>query len=273
MSFARSVPRSFPNFTSPFVASRTFSKQRNWYRNIAQPFSTANTTSNLLGQIEKHACPAQFPPVQKLSPRIPNISAQFNEADQIEQYLHEDGHRAWGFVIYRCTYESNTAWDGFMRRLLANTEETLYRDGGLDLLDNLAVTVYEDSSFDGAATAVVRDHFKRWAATAAQQEQGTGPGMSERYLYCIQVTQDMLDSVLAGEEGFVRLVRGDWEEYDPYEEGERLEEEHEAIEGCTLEDVGWMQVPFNGVMVIPWYFLRGCAWETEYRRPPTIACF
>ncbi|KAJ5457225.1 hypothetical protein N7530_012499 [Penicillium desertorum] len=148
------------------------------------------------------------PPVQNLSPRIPNRSAQFNNADQIEQFLHEDGHRAWGFVIYRCTYESNTDWEEFMRRLLANTEETLEGEGGLDLLDNLAVTVFEDSSFDGAATAVVRNHFKRWAATAAQQEQGIGPGMSERYLYCIQVTQDVLDSVLADEEGFVRLIRG-----------------------------------------------------------------
>ena len=83
----------------------------------------------------------------------------------------------------------------------------------------------------------------------------------------------MLDSVLADDDGFVRLVRGDWKEYDPYEEGERVEEEHEALEGCTLENVGWMQVPFNGVMVVPWYYLRGYGWEREYRRPPTVACF
>ncbi|CAG7943021.1 unnamed protein product [Penicillium salamii] len=223
--------------------------------------------------MEKHAHPAQFPPVQSLSPRIPSMSPHFNEADRIEKYLHEDGHRAWGFVIYRCTYESDTAWEEFMRRLLANTEETLEGSGGLDLLDNLAVTVFQDSSFDGATAAVVRDHFKRWAATAAQQEQGTGPGFSERYLYCIQVTQDVLDSVLADDDGFVRLVRGDWKEYDPHEEAERVEEEHEALEGCTLENVGWMQVPFDGVMVIPWYYLRGYGWEREYRRPPTVACF
>src|SRR4051812_15144314 len=122
MSFARSVPSLFRDFTSSFGGTRTFPRKGNWYRNIAQPFSTANTSPNLLSQTEKHARPAQFPPVQNLSPRIPNRSAQFNNADQIEQYLHEDGHRAWGFVIYRCTYESNTAWEEFMRRLLANTE-------------------------------------------------------------------------------------------------------------------------------------------------------
>jgi hypothetical protein len=70
----------------------------------------------------------------------------------------------------------------------------------------------------------------------------------------------------------VRLIRADWEEYDPYEEGQRLEEEHETIEGRTLEDVGWIQVPFDGAMIIAWYYLRGYAWETEYRRPPTISC-
>jgi hypothetical protein len=48
-----------------------------------------------------------------------------------------------------------------MRRLLANTEETLEGEGGLNLLDNQAVTVFKDSSFDGAATTVIRDHFKR----------------------------------------------------------------------------------------------------------------
>ena len=48
---------------------------------------------------------------------------------------------------------------GIYRRLLANTEETLEWAGGLDLLDNLAVTVFEDSSFDGATAAVVRGPF------------------------------------------------------------------------------------------------------------------
>ncbi|CAG8365100.1 unnamed protein product [Penicillium salamii] len=131
-----------------------------------------------------------------------------------------------------------------MHRLLANTDETLEWAGGLDLLDNLAVTVFEDLRFDGA--------------TAAQLEQVTGSGFSERYLCCIQVTRDVLDSVLAGD-GFVRLVRGDWKEGD--DEGEGVE--YEALEGCTLENVGWMQVPFNGVMVVPWYYLRCYGWERE----------
>ncbi|KAJ5863817.1 uncharacterized protein N7529_005733 [Penicillium soppii] len=216
-----SIARRHSETSSPLLSRRlrSLGKETGIGTLQPQPCSTANTTPNLQIQLEKHARLAQFHPVQNLSPRIPNRNARFNIADQIEQYLHEDGHRAWGFVLYRCTYESNALWEEFMRRLLANTKKTLEGEGGLDLLDNLAVTVFEDSSFNGAATAVVREHFKRWAATAAQQEQGTGPAMSERYLYCIQVTQDVLDSVLADEEGFVRLIKGYWKEYDPYEGG------------------------------------------------------
>ncbi|KAJ5187492.1 hypothetical protein N7449_010486 [Penicillium cf. viridicatum] len=258
-------------------------RQRSWDRDIPhRAFSSippATTSPIYLSQIEKYTRPpTQFPPVQRLSPRLPGMSPRFNNADQIEQYLHEDGLRAWGFVIYRCTYQSNTAWDEFMRRLLANTKDMLESEGGLDLLDNLALTVIEDpGSLDGATTAVIRHHFEQWVATAVHQEQGTGPALlwSERYRYCLQITQDVLDSVLTDENeaGFVRLIRRDWEEYDPYDGGDRLEDEHEAIEGCTLEDVGWIKVPFDGVMVVPWYYLRGGGWETEYHRPPKIACY
>lgn len=79
----------------------------------------------------------------------------------------------------------------------------------------------------------------------------------QRYSYCLQITQDTLDSVLAGEDrGFIRLIRRNWEEYDPYYDREMIKDEEQAIEGCTLEDVGWMKVPFDCVMVAPWYYLR-----------------
>ncbi|KAL4892329.1 hypothetical protein BDV59DRAFT_180489 [Aspergillus ambiguus] len=88
-----------------------------------------------------------------------------------------------------------------MRRLLADTTESLAGLGGFDLLDNLTLTVLEDERrFNGASTAVIRDHFKQWAATMERQEQGPSlesqqpryPG-SQRYRYCIQVTQEILD--------------------------------------------------------------------------------
>ncbi|KAJ5177080.1 uncharacterized protein N7482_002957 [Penicillium canariense] len=229
--------------------------------------------------------PAQFPSVQQLSPRHPHLNALTNSSDMIERFLREDGHRAWGLVIYRSSYQNEAAWDEFMRRLLANTTKLLELGAGPNLLDNLALTVFDDpSKFNNATTAVVRDHFKQWAATMEQEEQGpisdpnhiriTG---SQRYRYCIQVTQEALGSALADDRekmGFVYIIQADWKKYSPYENGERFKEEEEAIEGCTLEDVGWMKVPFASLMPVIWRYLRpDCAWEIEYRRPPEMSSY
>lgn len=233
--------------------------------------------------MQKHTRPpAQFPKVQEQSPRHPYISSRSNIADKIEHWLRKDGHRAWGFVIYRSTYQSDADWEELMRRLLADTTESLENMAGPDLLDNLALTVFDDpQKFDSASTAVIRDHFKRWASTAEQEEQGTelDPNRvriqeSQRYRYCIQITQEMLESVFADEResmAVVRIIRLDWEEYSPYEDGFRFDDEGEPIEGCTLDDVGWINVPFKSVMVQTYSYLRG-EWETEYRRPPHISC-
>ncbi|CDM34854.1 unnamed protein product [Penicillium roqueforti FM164] len=59
-------------------------------------------------------------------------------------WLRKDGHRAWGFAIYRSTYQSDADWKEFMRRLLADTTESLEDMAGPDLLDNLALTVFDD---------------------------------------------------------------------------------------------------------------------------------
>ena len=104
------------------------------------------------------------------------------------------------------------------------------------------------------------------------------PG-SQRYRYCIQVTQEALESCLADNPEkmrFVRMILADWEEYSPYEDGVRIEEEEEedAIEGCTLEDACWIKVPIISLMPATWCYLRSdCAWEIEYRRPPETSCF
>lgn len=42
---------------------------------------------------------------------------------------------------------------------------------GLDLLDDFAPTVFEDPSFEGATTAVLRDHFNQWATTAMHRNK------------------------------------------------------------------------------------------------------
>src|SRR2546423_15191719 len=94
-----------------------------------------------------------------MSRRTPQYSTHNNNADNIERYLQEDGHRTWGFVIYRCTYESDDDWGQFMERLRDQIRCTLEIDNGLDMMDSLSITVFEDRSIlDGASTSVVREH-------------------------------------------------------------------------------------------------------------------
>ncbi|KAI1503107.1 hypothetical protein F5X99DRAFT_426448 [Biscogniauxia marginata] len=61
-----------------------------------------------------------------LSPRTPNtISADFNAADEIERHLRADGHRIWGFAVYRCTYTSDAAWESCIQVDEASTRSVI----------------------------------------------------------------------------------------------------------------------------------------------------
>jgi hypothetical protein len=205
-------------------------------------------------------------------PRWTQDDTNLNNADNIERYLQEDGHRTWGLVIYRCTYDSDDDWNKFMELLRNHIRQTLEFYNGLDILDSLSLTIIEDRSIlDDASTSVVRELFKQWAATALEQEQGEGigPGLSQRYRYCIQVDDEALESIIEDEsDAFINLIQKDWEPHTP----NAREPAEDPIEDCTLHDVGWMMVAYRDVMVDMYYQLRGYNnWYTEYRRPPKVA--
>lgn len=229
--------------------------------------------ASLLEQLEQHR-------PHTPSSRTPRYSTHHNNADSIERYLQEDGHRTWGFVIYRCTYESDDDWDKFMERLRYRTRKCLEIYNGLDMMDSLNMTVFEDRSrFDGASTSIVRERFKQWAATAPQQEQGTGPAVSQRYRYCVHVDAVALKSVIhdapappaidTSSKGFVNVIWLDWKQASPNAMGEEI---GEPLEGCIVHDVGWMRVAYQDLTVGMYYYLRDYSdWYREYRRPPKVA--
>jgi hypothetical protein len=82
--------------------------------------------------------------VKSPSCRQPNRSWHFNDADRIERQLQEDGHRTWGFVIYRTTYANDDDWTEFLKRLRFRMEETFDGYYGRDILDLCTLTVLED---------------------------------------------------------------------------------------------------------------------------------
>jgi hypothetical protein len=116
-------------------------------------------------------------------PSIPRGDSSLNTADQIEDRLREDGHRIWGFVVYRCTYRDDAAWGLCLERLNASIRKSMRFYNGLDLLDEdrFRLTVFDNASeFDGVGAPVVRRHFREWRKRALREEQGTCEGIEAR---------------------------------------------------------------------------------------------
>lgn len=96
--------------------------------------------------------------VNNPSKRTPDRETAFNNADNIERQLQQDGHKIWGWVVYRCTYKSDEEWARFMDRLRYYIRSTLQFDNALDLETSLDFRVFEDSKhFDGARPFVIRE--------------------------------------------------------------------------------------------------------------------
>ncbi|KAK5693823.1 hypothetical protein LTR17_025000 [Elasticomyces elasticus] len=127
-----------------------------------------------------------------MSQREPDGPTIFNDSNNIERQMQEDGHEIWGWVIYRSEYSSEGDWQEFLSRLRTCIEKSLGRQGGLDMLPKLNYHVFEDRElFDGVDAATIREHFRVWVVTASQQEQGgAGLAHSQRYQFCVQVDAD-----------------------------------------------------------------------------------
>ncbi|KAK3168026.1 hypothetical protein OEA41_004472 [Lepraria neglecta] len=233
--------------------------------------------------------------IRSPSQRNPDMSWENNAADLIERQLQYDGHRTWGFVIYRTTYASDADWAEFLRRLRFQMEDMFDYFNGRDILEKFALTVFEDRSlFDGASTDTIRQHFQQWSSTAyrteqqqQQLEEGSGSGgsagrvsigRSPRYRFAVQVDAEALHSVVhdapappeldTTKKGWVKLIDKSW--YLGRSEGKS--DPLEPIKGVAEEDVGWMKVPYQNVMTEYYTKCRSPNnWSLNYRRPPKVA--
>ena len=232
------------------------------------------------------------------SQRNPNMSWQNNDADLIERQLIEDGHRTWGFVIYRSIYDSDDDWSEFLRRLRFQMEDMFDYFNGRDILDQFSLTVIEDRSlFDGASTQAIRAHFQRWSLAAYRTEQqpeegggeeggsasGSGDsqvriGRSPRYRFAVQVDAESLHSIVheapappaldTTKKGWVKLIDKSWY----LGRSEAASGPLEPIEGVTERDVGWMKVPYQDLMTEHYTKFRSYNnWGLNYSRPPKVA--
>ena len=231
--------------------------------------------------------------IRSPSQRNPDMSWENNAADLIERQLQDDGHRTWGFLIYRTTYASDADWAEFLRRLRFQMEDMFDYFNGRDILDKFALTVFEDRPlFDGASTNAVRQHFQQWSAIAYQTEQQSeedrgssegipdrvGIGRSPRYRFAVQVDVEALYSIVYNapappeldntKKGWVKLIDKSW--YLGRSEGKSGP--LEPIEAVTEPDIGWMKVPYQNAMTEYYTKCRSLNnWNLNYCRPPKVA--
>ncbi|KAL4971363.1 hypothetical protein BDW66DRAFT_155730 [Aspergillus desertorum] len=177
----------------------------------------------------------------------PDLEPSENKADRIEKLLlrTDSAPGAWWYTD-------------------AYTEATY---NGLDLFDSYAPTVLEDEDFDWQLSRPFAAILNDWVVAASEREQGiprkeAQNAKSPRYNFCIMVDEEALRPVLSipapddpvpgrpmlNKTTYVILANRKWPQYLAEFEDEKLAEisdednSQEPIEGCTLEDVGWMKL-------------------------------
>jgi hypothetical protein len=211
------------------------------------------------------------------------------ETERINDMLKHYHLQKWGFIIYRCTYGDDSAWDRFMHRLNACKDAAL-----IDMYDDeylakhLDWNVQQDPSLDNATKDQVRDKFRTWVATDARTEFPTSADYQDkirgllqelpRYKYCIHVDAESMQSVLDGPSptepdlhsvSYVNLVRADdaWEAWEK-ESAEVRDDREPELEGRTSLDVGWMKVAVRGLVPEVYETLvNDYMWDVFYVRP------
>lgn len=218
----------------------------------------------------------------------------------ILSFLRHQKHERWGWVIYRCTYNDDEAWDRFKDFVDQQSRQFIAESDTPEIADSLEWTFIENrDTLDNASKDQLRAHFKKWAADAVyaenpryEERQNATFGIP-RYSFFIQVDEDSLRSVLneasqppghydkLHDDGYVNFVNAHWksllEHIPPNQLTGDLEEDigglHEPIDGCCEEDVGWMKLESMGLSAGFYDTMTGCPdiWYAYYERPPQIA--
>ncbi|KAJ0120530.1 hypothetical protein J7T55_015259 [Diaporthe amygdali] len=216
----------------------------------------------------------------------------------IDTGLHE-----WGFVIYRCVYGDDEAWQRYMKYFEEDIIEGLEHHGGDVVLPQYARwTVIEDQeTLDSASIDTVRDMFvewrnkhqveleERWINRIIPPLLRDAPNRLPRFTYCLYVDQKCLNTVTAFAEKFPKpsflapippplvavLVDSDFNESLYVGGGYRAAPDERgqfpAIDGRTCKYIGWAYVDVNGLG--SWYDeLHRLRLDDamSYRRPPKI---
>lgn len=76
--------------------------------------------------------------------------------DKVKEHLRTNQDEKWGFVVYRCTYGDEESWERMMDRLRIQSRENLTCHDAMDLFPRIDWAVQENSLWDGASPALVK---------------------------------------------------------------------------------------------------------------------
>ncbi|KLJ12566.1 hypothetical protein EMPG_12394 [Blastomyces silverae] len=208
----------------------------------------------------------------------------------IEESLKDDKlkkDKTWGFVVYRCTYSDDDAWEEMLDLICSHMEGYLMMEGGEEFWDRHELIVVDDrTQLDGASSHVVRDHFNRFV----QNEMDKLPKLPEsereeeellrkkiasatRYNFCLFVDDISLESMKHMPEPVIKLLCREWGPL-PVQEGEYTV--HPDFEdGKTAdekEDVGWRYIYVLSCFEFYDKLHGPGKWALHYERPPYWSC-
>ena len=189
------------------------------------PFSRKKTQAHSFS-MSSSASQAPGNPLEKKSEadsqNLPLLPLPADPIGTIRACIHDHRHKKWGFLIYRCDYSSDDVWAKFMSTVQFLVKSHLEVLKATDLLSSLEITVKEDQeTLNGASVDQVRETFKNWVQGDGRKEElrdaPYSPLQYTRYMYCVHVDADALDSVVSRAPqppkrdtkriGYVNLVR------------------------------------------------------------------
>ncbi|PGH07490.1 hypothetical protein GX51_01791 [Blastomyces parvus] len=178
----------------------------------------------------------------------------------IEESLKDDKlkkDKTWGFVVYRCTYGDEDAWEEMLDLICCHMEDYLAMEDGEQFWDRHELIVMDDKTqLDGASSHVVRDHFNRFVRSEMdklpklpeserEEEEGLRKQIASatRYNFCLFVDDISLESIKHMTEPVIKVLCREWGPLPAQERGYAIHPNFE--DGKTAdekEDVGWMYI-------------------------------
>ncbi|EFR01562.1 hypothetical protein MGYG_04564 [Nannizzia gypsea CBS 118893] len=199
----------------------------------------------------------------------------------------------WGFVVYRCSYNNEDAWQTILQKLREEIVESLELAGREDLLPRHEMIIMDDrAKYEGATSHDIRDHFTSWvfdtlpsitAIPLTESERqltlindtrilGRETEFGTQYTFCLFVDDICLESINYMDPPVIKLLAKHFGALDPSERDYIIHPDYEDGETDNEEeDVGWMYFEIHEYVEMYDLLEDGTEWWYEkYRRPPLL---